>query len=176
MNQLRDNNKLMVERIWTIRTIRTTTITTTPAKRLNDMDMNDMVRYGMNHTNDNRITSTPDARHIWYIAYYYIETIQTFSPTSAIGCRNISSNKVGYLHIVFSCLCANSTTTFVHEDDLTTSINNAMALLFSWTLNQSTQALVMPSFVSGPHLFVLWTYDVHKKYLVCTWERWYRSL
>ena len=27
-------------------------------------------RYGMNDTNDYKIASTPDARHIWYITYY----------------------------------------------------------------------------------------------------------
>ena len=166
MNQLRDNNKLMVERIWTIRTIRTTTITTTPAKRLNDMDMNDMVRYGMNHTNDNRITSTPDARHIWYIAYYYYYIETNFLPLVQLVAETSIQTKLvpPYRILMFVCefnyhIC--SRRWFNH---LNQQCNGITTLLFSWTLNQSTtlwwchRLLVgnICSVISGAHIMNIW--------------------
>ena len=52
-----------------------------------------------------------------------------------------------------------------------------MVLLFSWTLNQSTQALVMPSFVSGPHLFInlRCTYYEHMMCIKNIWFAWTSS-
>ena len=87
-------------------------------------------RYDMNDTSDNR-----KHRHPTPVIYDTSHTITSrrykhFLPLVQLAAET-SVQQSWYLRIVFSCLCANSTTTFVHEDDLTTSINNAMVLLFS---------------------------------------------
>ena len=49
-----------------------------------------------------------------------------------------------------------------------------MALLFSWTINQPIQSLVMPSFVSGPHMFInlRCTYYEHMMCIKNIWFAW----
>ena len=80
-----------------------------------------------------------------------IEPIVLYKVGTSVSYHDVSHHDVSFMNSWDVSYHTNSTTTFVHKDDLTSTI--ATSLLFSSTLDRFIQSLMVPSFVSGP-LFI----------------------
>ena len=77
-----------------------------------------------------------------------IEPIVLYKVGTSVSYHDVSHHDVSFMNLWDVSYHTNSTTTFVHKDDLTSTI--ATSLLFSSTLDRFIQSLMVPSFVSGP--------------------------